>query len=78
MIGFFRKKWTRKDVEDAIREGFKLKLEDTRAKAYDKGYVDAVTHFAWWKDGIQYVGSCGTRLADVLAHVEKQKALRKV
>ena len=32
-------------------------------KAFDRGYVAALIAFAYWKDGEQYVGSCGTTLA---------------
>lgn len=29
----------------------------TPKEAYDKGFRDALESFAWWKDGVQYVGS---------------------
>ncbi len=29
---------------------------------YKKGYIDGLTGYAWWKDGIQYVGTSGTTL----------------
>lgn len=28
-------------------------------ESYFKGYWEALEDYAWWKDGIQYVGSCG-------------------
>lgn len=30
--------------------------------AYDKGYLDALKAYAWWSDGIELVGNCGTPL----------------
>jgi hypothetical protein len=29
---------------------------------YEQGIVEGMTMFAWWKDGTQYVGTCGTTL----------------
>lgn len=40
--------------------------------AYLKGILNGVTSFAWWKDGTQYVGTCGTRLSEVVVTVEKR------
>jgi len=37
-------------------------LDACMIKAYNAG----LTAFAWWKDGVQYVGTCGTLLKDVL------------
>ena len=34
--------------------------------------------FAWWKDGVQYVGTCGTTLAEALAVVETEVKRMKV
>ena len=28
-----------------------------------RGYIEALRDYAWWKDGIQYVG-CGTKTLD--------------
>jgi hypothetical protein len=30
---------------------------------YEHGYVDGMRAYAWWKDGEQYVGTCGATLA---------------
>lgn len=38
---------------------------------YYEGCRDALKRFAWWKDGIEYVGSTGYTLAQALADVEK-------
>lgn len=38
-----------------------------RAMEPEGGWAAGVTAFAWWKDGIQYVGTCGTTLKDALA-----------
>ena len=31
-----------------------------------KAYNEGLSAFAWWKDGIQYVGTCGVLLKDAL------------
>ncbi len=54
----------------------KEELKAELTKAYNDGMRDGVTSFAWWRDGIQYVGNCGTTLADALASMivpEKKK-----
>ena len=33
---------------------------------YRKGYEDGLRAYAWWKDGVQYVGTCGTTLKEAL------------
>lgn len=32
---------------------------------------DGITLFAWWKDGTQYVGTCGTTLKEALEKIDK-------
>lgn len=34
--------------------------------AFEAGYEAASRDFAWWKDGVQYVGNCGKTLKEVL------------
>ena len=33
---------------------------------YKKGYEDGLRAYAWWKDGVEYVGTCGTTLKKAL------------
>ena len=58
------------DVGDSIEETIltlshemERMRDDTMREAWDEG----VRNWAWWKDGVQYVGSCGMTLADALA-----------
>jgi hypothetical protein len=30
---------------------------------FERGYISGLTAYAWWKDGTEYVGSCGTTKA---------------
>jgi hypothetical protein len=35
-------------------------------EAYQKGFEDGLACFAWWKDGVQYVGTSGSKLKDAV------------
>ena len=56
-----------KSFEDQCIEVVQAKVN----KAYDEGYNEGLTGFAWWKDGVQFVGTSGTKLKDVLRKVRK-------
>lgn len=36
------------------------------AEVWLKGFIAGLKEYAWWKDGVQYVGSCGTTLAEAI------------
>lgn len=40
---------------------------------FKAGLKEGLRMFAWWKDGTQYVGTCGGILKDVLAEVDDGK-----
>ena len=37
---------------------------------YRQGFIDALRAFAYWKDGEEYVGSCGTTLKEALKNIK--------
>lgn len=39
--------------------------------AYDSGFIDGVTTYAWWQDGTQMVGTTGNTLKNALAKREE-------
>lgn len=45
----------------------------TREQAYIAGLREGVTAYAWWKDGVQQVGTCGKTLAEALQDIEERK-----
>lgn len=49
----------------------------TKIKIYYEGVREGLTRYAHWKDGVQYVGTCGKTLKEVIAEVniEEQNAL---
>ncbi len=45
-----------------------LQLAQTRA--YYQGMRDGVTDYAYWRDGVQYVGTSGRTLKEALADID--------
>lgn len=45
--------------------------ESARAEGYIDGYKAALRTYAWWKEGVQYVGSCGTTLEQAWSDIER-------
>ncbi len=46
---------------------------------YERGYLDGVSAYAWWTNGVSYVGKPGRTLADVIERFltdRKSPALR--
>ena len=41
------------------------------SKDYWNGVRDGIRRFAWWKDGAQQVGTCGTTLKKALEEIDK-------
>lgn len=42
-------------------------------KEYYQGVVDGVCRFAHWKDGVQYVGTCGKTLKEALEEIKAER-----
>ena len=42
-------------------------------KAYYNGIREGIEQYAHWKDGVQYVGTCGTTLKIALASIDKEE-----
>ena len=49
-----------------IKEALKDKSPD-----YIEGFLNGVKLFAWWKDGVEYVGTCGKTYLEVLNSVNE-------
>lgn len=61
-------------------EQMEMHREDAAERAYKRGYIDGsmeqVRLWAWWKDGVQYVGTCGKTLKEAEAMIiEEAKKL---
>jgi len=44
--------------------------ENECRREYLRGYRDGIRAFAWWRDGVEYVGTCGWTLEDALMALE--------
>ncbi len=68
-------------------EGLQAKLDEQAAeieelekclkikykKGYEAGYIEGLRAYAWWKDGVQYVGTCGSTLKEAIEQEQKGK-----
>lgn len=41
---------------------------------YFSGVREGLRMFAWWKDDVEYIGTCGTKLQDALTALIKEEA----
>jgi hypothetical protein len=44
---------------------------DELNRQFREGVIAGMRRFAWWADGEEFVGTCGTRLKDAVAEVER-------
>ena len=49
--------------------------EVERRAALKEATIKGLTMYAWWKDGVQYVGTCGTTLKNAIKDLEEQCTL---
>jgi len=48
------------------------------SSAYWDGVRDGLRRFAWWKDGTEYVGTCGTTLKEAVEQTHIEERAQKV
>jgi hypothetical protein len=52
------------------------KRHERNEQLYDTGFLNGflagLSEYAWWKDGVQYVGSSGTTLAEAEDRAKKE------
>ena|GEM_PF-4705462 len=53
------------DEIDALRDEFKDK--------FLYAFIAGLTEYAWWKDGTQYVGTCGTTLTQAIDRAKAER-----
>ena len=59
--------------EEAIPpEAFRRALVQAKNEAWFRGFVSGLTEYAWWKDGEQYVGTCGTTLKKAIEKAKEE------
>ena len=55
---------------DELETNLKAIAAKAVQEAYEKGMIAGLKRFAWWKDGVEYVGTCGTTLKAAIAALE--------
>ena len=45
--------------------------------AHKRGLIEGIKMFAWYKDGVQYVGTTGTTLKQALAEIDSEYGQKK-
>ena len=57
-----------------------MKDDAGRIHEYYNGMIEGVRMYAWWKDGVQYVGTTGRTLNQAIGNIEadRDEALRRV
>ena len=57
---------------DAYVQELEIQVQQMKyelVQARKEGLIDGLTRYAWWKDGTQYVGTCGTTLKEAIQEV---------
>jgi hypothetical protein len=60
-----------------IQEPNNSRLVGIIEAAQYEAIVEGLTRFAWWNNGVEYVGTCGTTLKEAIADVRSQMGLPK-
>ncbi len=47
------------------------------AEVWLKGYIEGLRAYAWWKDGTQFVGTCGTTLEEAIERAKVEYAVHE-
>lgn len=66
------------DSAAQIIAGVAKEFSSLRSQAYFRGLRDGVQRFAWWKDGVQHVGTTGRTLRQALDEVATQESEARV
>lgn len=61
-----------KHRETELRALVALHMAEPLREAYTAGFKHGLATYAHWKNGTQYVGTCGTTLKEALTHVTEQ------
>ena len=51
-------------------------MSEALQQAWLNGFVAGLKEYAWWKDGTQYVGSCGTTLQQAIERAMRDYAVK--
>lgn len=60
---------TQQEHRDELNRRFREREIDEATYNYLRGLLDGVKAYAWWKDGVEYVGTSGNTLNSVFAKI---------
>ncbi len=55
-----------KSIAESVNNVAAKAFQSGKEQGYKEGYEAGLKTYAWWKDGVQYVGTCGTTLKEAL------------
>jgi predicted heme/steroid binding protein len=57
-----------------------MKDDAGRINEYYDGMIEGVRLYSWWRDGEQFVGTCGTTLKQAINNIEaeRKEALERI
>ena len=58
------------DTDNDLIDSLGDLLNNSHKAIYDAGRKAGITNYAWWKDGVQYVGTTGRTLKEALEEVQ--------
>ena len=59
-------------LTELIDSAVKQEWQNTKAVAYKEGVKSGIRRFAWWRDGVEYVGTSGTTLKKAIEDIEQE------
>ena len=64
-----------RETRQCLRQGEFGKPDTLAKQAFARAFIAGMKRFAWWKDGVEMVGTCGTTLAKASKEVLAEAGL---
>lgn len=65
--------WEEQATCRAHRAETRIKELETQLKSsYRQGVIDGIQRYAWWRDGVEMVGTCGKTLKEAIAQLDME------
>lgn len=61
-----------RDISATLGEKLKAAKEGRMTESHFNAYVEGLTAYAWWRDGEEYVGTCGTTLKEAICKARQK------
>jgi len=60
-------------IPSSLRDAVRAVVKVVVRVEYKEGLKEGVTRFAWWKEGVQYVGTTGKTLKQALEDIDNDR-----